>query len=166
MGILIDGKWVDDEKDLYHDKKGKFNRPDSPVRHWVTADGSPGPTGEGGFAAEPGRYHLYVAINCPWAHRTIIFRLLLTVYMIFSVDPVMLLSGFATYMAATISIFSLTLAFLLSFALAFLSVTLIALATTAFTFALAASLAFSGAGSPSIFGCLRGGLPVVARRVK
>ncbi len=43
-------------------------------RNWVTPDGSPGPSGEGGFAAEPGRYHLYVSLACPWAHRTIIFR--------------------------------------------------------------------------------------------
>jgi putative glutathione S-transferase len=76
MGILADGKWVDDEKDLYHGRKGQFKRPESPVRHWVTTDGSAGPTGDAGFKAEPGRYHLYVAINCPWAHRTIIYRML------------------------------------------------------------------------------------------
>lgn len=74
MGILLEGKWIDDEKDRFHGKQGEFKRPDSPVRHWVTADGSAGPTGEGGFKAEPGRYHLYVAINCPWAHRAIIYR--------------------------------------------------------------------------------------------
>jgi glutathionyl-hydroquinone reductase len=74
MGILVNGKWLDDEKDRYHGKKGQFKRPDSPVRHWVTPDGSAGPSGDAGFKAEAGRYHLYVAINCPWAHRTIIYR--------------------------------------------------------------------------------------------
>src|SRR5690606_23761882 len=48
----------------------------SAFRNWVTSDGSPGPTGEGGFAAESGRYHLYVSLACPWAHRTLIFRAL------------------------------------------------------------------------------------------
>lgn len=53
---------------------GEFVRKDSTFRNWVTRDGSPGPTGEGGFAAESGRYHLYVSYACPWAHRTLIFR--------------------------------------------------------------------------------------------
>jgi putative glutathione S-transferase len=74
MGVLVDGKWLDDEKDRYHGKNGQFKRPDSPVRHWVTPDGAAGPSGDAGFKAEAGRYHLYVAINCPWAHRTIIYR--------------------------------------------------------------------------------------------
>src|SRR5262249_48283359 len=51
-----------------------FIRPSSKFRNWVTPDGVPGPTGEGGFPAEPGRYHLFIAANCPWAHRTAIFR--------------------------------------------------------------------------------------------
>jgi putative glutathione S-transferase len=51
-------------------------RKEAGFRNWVTADGSPGITGDGGFKAEPGRYHLYVSLACPWAHRTIIFRLL------------------------------------------------------------------------------------------
>ena len=55
---------------------GEFIRWRSDFRHWVTADGSPGPSGEGGFRAEPGRYHLYVSYACPWAHRTLIFRVL------------------------------------------------------------------------------------------
>ena len=53
---------------------GRFVRIESSFRNWITPDGSPGPTGEGGFRAEPGRYHLYVSRACPWAHRTLIFR--------------------------------------------------------------------------------------------
>ena len=53
---------------------GRFVRPESQFRNWITPDGSPGPSGRGGFAAEPGRYHLYVSLACPWAHRTLIFR--------------------------------------------------------------------------------------------
>jgi putative glutathione S-transferase len=56
--------------------KGEFIRSESSFRNWVTKDGSAGPSGEGGFAAEPGRYHLYVSHACPWAHRTLIFRAL------------------------------------------------------------------------------------------
>jgi putative glutathione S-transferase len=73
MGLLIDGKW----HDRWYDTKesgGRFVRSEAPFRNWVTADGRPGPSGEGGFAAEPGRYHLYVSLACPWAHRTLIFR--------------------------------------------------------------------------------------------
>jgi putative glutathione S-transferase len=73
MGLLIDGRW----HDRWYDTKGsggRFVRSEAPFRNWVTADGSPGPSGEGGFAAEPGRYHLYVSLACPWAHRTLIFR--------------------------------------------------------------------------------------------
>jgi len=55
---------------------GEFVRRESGFRHWVTADGSSGPSGEGGFQAAPGRYHLYVSYACPWAHRTLIFRAL------------------------------------------------------------------------------------------
>ncbi|HEY8521518.1 MAG TPA: glutathione S-transferase family protein [Gammaproteobacteria bacterium] len=75
MGAMIDGRWVTDEQatDLRF-KDGRFERSPSVVRNWVTPDGAPGPTGEGGFKAEPGRYHLYVAFSCPWAHRTLIFR--------------------------------------------------------------------------------------------
>ncbi len=73
MGLLVEGKW----QDKWYDTKatgGRFRRQDSRFRNWVTPDGAPGPTGEGGFAAEPGRYHLYVSLACPWAHRTLIFR--------------------------------------------------------------------------------------------
>lgn len=73
MGLLIDGKWHDKWYDT--DKTGgKFEREAARFRNWVTADGSPGPEGEGGFKAESGRYHLYVSMACPWAHRTLIFR--------------------------------------------------------------------------------------------
>ncbi|XBQ14933.1 MAG: glutathione S-transferase family protein [Oceanicaulis sp.] len=73
MGLLVDGVW----RDQWYDTKstgGRFKRQDSVFRNWVTADGAPGPTGEGGFKAEPGRYHLYVSYACPWAHRTLVFR--------------------------------------------------------------------------------------------
>ncbi len=73
MGQLIDGKW---STQWYDTSKtgGKFVRSQAGFRNWVTADGAPGPSGEGGFAAEAGRYHLYVSLACPWAHRTLIFR--------------------------------------------------------------------------------------------
>jgi len=73
MGLLVEGVW----RDRWYDTEkigGRFVRQESQFRNWVTADGSPGPTGEGGFKAEPGRYHLYVSLACPWAHRTLIFR--------------------------------------------------------------------------------------------
>ena len=75
MGMLIDGTWHDNDataREVAND--GKFQRSESQFRNWVTADGSAGPTGKGGFKAEPGRYHLYLAHTCPWAHRTLIFR--------------------------------------------------------------------------------------------
>jgi putative glutathione S-transferase len=75
MGLLQQGKWVDQ---WYETKStgGKFERKESQFRNWVTKDGSAGPTGVGGFKAEPGRYHLYVSYACPWAHRTLIYRAL------------------------------------------------------------------------------------------
>ncbi|PPT80381.1 glutathione-dependent reductase [Xanthomonas arboricola pv. zantedeschiae] len=73
MGLLVDGKWQDSWYDT--DKSGgRFERSQSQFRNWVTRDGSPGPHGDGGFQASPGRYHLYVSLACPWAHRTLIFR--------------------------------------------------------------------------------------------
>jgi len=73
MGLLVDGVWQD--KWYETDKNdGKFIRSESRFRNWVTPDGGPGPTGEGGFKAEAGRYHLYVSLACPWAHRTLIMR--------------------------------------------------------------------------------------------
>lgn len=73
MGLLVDGKWHDKWYDTSK-SDGKFVRQDAGFRNWITTDGSPGPTGEGGFKAESGRYHLYVSHACPWAHRTMIFR--------------------------------------------------------------------------------------------
>jgi glutathionyl-hydroquinone reductase len=73
VGLLVKGEW----KDQWYDTGktgGRFERETSRLRNWVTPDGAPGPTGEGGFAAEPGRYHLYIARACPWAHRTMILR--------------------------------------------------------------------------------------------
>jgi putative glutathione S-transferase len=76
MGYMVD--------DVYHSgddvtqtlPSGEWERSQSTVRHWITGDGSPGPTGDGGFKPEPGRYHLFVAWNCPWAHRSLLVRAL------------------------------------------------------------------------------------------
>ncbi len=75
MGLLIDGVWRDQWYDTSN-TGGRFQRSNAGFRNFVTPDGSPGPTGEGGFKAEAGRYHLYIARACPWAHRTMIFRAL------------------------------------------------------------------------------------------
>lgn len=75
MGKLVNGQW----HDVWYDtksSKGEFVREDAGFRHWLTADGGPGPDGQKGFKAESGRYHLYVSLACPWAHRTLIFRAL------------------------------------------------------------------------------------------
>lgn len=75
MGLLVDGRW----HDVWYDTGatgGRFVRKDSVYRNFVTADGSAGPTGKDGFKAEAGRYHLYVSLACPWAHRTLIMRAL------------------------------------------------------------------------------------------
>ncbi|HEB94002.1 MAG TPA: glutathione S-transferase family protein [Gammaproteobacteria bacterium] len=73
MSLLINGilrdQWLESERE-----DGEFIRQDSQFRHWISADGSAGPSGEGGFKAESGRYHLYISLACPWAHRTLIFR--------------------------------------------------------------------------------------------
>ena len=73
MGLLVEGIW----HDRWYDTKqsgGRFVRTESQFRNWVTPDGMPGPSGRGGFKAAAGRYHLYVSLACPWAHRTLIFR--------------------------------------------------------------------------------------------
>jgi putative glutathione S-transferase len=95
MGLLVDGKWVDQ---WYETKstKGEFKRQDSLFRNWLTADGEAGPSGEGGFKAEAGRYHLYVSLACPWAHRTLILRQLKGLEDVISVsvvEPLMLEQG-------------------------------------------------------------------------
>lgn len=95
MGLIQDGKWVDQWYDT-SDSGGEFRRQDSRFRSWLTADGQPGPQGEKGFKAEKGRYHLYVSLACPWAHRTLIFRQLknLQDYIdVTVVDPIMLENG-------------------------------------------------------------------------
>jgi len=73
MGLLHKGKWHDQWYDT-HKKAGEFHRPESRFRNWLTPNGESGPNGEPGFKAEKGRYHLYVSLACPWAHRTLIFR--------------------------------------------------------------------------------------------
>lgn len=73
MGLLVDGEWHDRWYDT-EKNDGRFIREESQFRNWVTKDGSAGPTGEGGFKAEPGRYHLYISNACPWANRTMIMR--------------------------------------------------------------------------------------------
>jgi len=73
MGLLIDGTWHDQWYDT-DASGGRFERSAALFRNWVTADGLAGPTGREGFKAEAGRYHLYVAQACPWAHRTLIYR--------------------------------------------------------------------------------------------
>src|SRR5262245_274729 len=74
MGLLIEGIWHEDDRDARIGSDGAFIRPQTRFRSFVTPDGSPGLSGTGGFKAEAGRYHLYVAQACPWAHRTLIFR--------------------------------------------------------------------------------------------
>ena len=95
MGLLIDGEWHDQWYDT-QSSNGKFIRTEAQYRNWVTSDGSAGPTGVAGFKAEPGRYHLYVSLACPWAHRTLIVRALKGLQQQISYDvvhPLMLESG-------------------------------------------------------------------------
>ena len=73
--MLVDGKWIENWQPVQKaDKDGRFVRQTSSFRNWITPDGAPGPTGEGGFTTEPGRYRLYVALICPWASRALIAR--------------------------------------------------------------------------------------------
>ena len=74
MGLLINGVWQEQEPAATKD--GHFERRDSAFHNWITPDGRPGPTGQDGFRATAGRYHLYVSLACPWAHRTLIMRTL------------------------------------------------------------------------------------------
>ena len=92
MGLLVDGQW----QDRWYDtriSRGRFVRKESQYRNWVTADGSPGPSGTGGFKAEAGRYHLYVSYACPWAHRTLIFRAIKSLEDMISLSAVHWLMG-------------------------------------------------------------------------
>lgn len=74
MGTLIKGQW-DNSPLIINDKtKGEYNRQAAQLRNWITPHGDPGPSGKGGFAAESGRYHLYISYACPWSHRAVIFR--------------------------------------------------------------------------------------------
>src|ERR1700735_1605005 len=85
MGLLIDGVWHEQEPAATRAESargepagagGRFERSETEFRNWVTPDGRPGPTGSDGYSAAPGRYHLYVSLACPWAHRTLIVRAL------------------------------------------------------------------------------------------
>ncbi|KPM80174.1 glutathione S-transferase family protein [Pseudoalteromonas sp. UCD-33C] len=73
MGLLVNGQWQDKWYDT-DNNQGEFKREAAQLRNWVTEDGSAGQSGDGGFKAEKDRYHLYVSLACPWAHRTLIFR--------------------------------------------------------------------------------------------
>lgn len=73
MGLLVKGRWQEGEV-APTDAGGKFVRTGAQFRSWITPDGSAGPTGRAGYAAESGRYHLYVSLACPWASRTLILR--------------------------------------------------------------------------------------------
>ncbi|WP_299673798.1 glutathione S-transferase family protein [uncultured Roseobacter sp.] len=73
MGLLVDGVWQDSWYDTAS-TGGTFKRSESKFRNWITPDGAAGPSGTGGFTPDSGRYHLYVSLACPWAHRTLIFR--------------------------------------------------------------------------------------------
>lgn len=97
MGLLVDGKWVNQ---WYDTKKtgGRFVRTEAQFRNWITADGSAGPTGEPGFKAEAGRYHLYISLACPWASRTLMMRTLKGLEDMISISvvhPLMLENGWA-----------------------------------------------------------------------
>jgi putative glutathione S-transferase len=95
MGRVVNGTWV---KEGEASPDGGFHRAETTLRNWITADGAPGPSGVGGLKAEPGRYHLYVAMACPWAHRTLIVRKLKKLEGMISlsvVEPLMDDSGWA-----------------------------------------------------------------------
>ena len=102
MGLLVEGRWVDQWYDT-ESTKGRFERSAAQFRNWITPDGSAGATGCSGFKAEPGRYHLYVSLACPWAHRTLIFRKLKRLEGMIGVSvvhPLMLDKGWTFALAA------------------------------------------------------------------
>ena len=90
MGLLVDGAWQDVDMRV---QDGRFVRKPTAFHNYVTADGSPGPVGKGGFPAERDRYHLYVSLACPWAHRTLIFRKLKQLEPVISVSVTVALLG-------------------------------------------------------------------------
>jgi len=95
MGLLVDGKWHNEEP-KQSGSGGQFIRKASAFRNWITPDGTAGPTGIDGFAAEPNRYHLYVSFACPWAHRALIYRSILKLENSLSVsvvNPVNIIEG-------------------------------------------------------------------------
>ncbi len=95
MGLLVEGIWQDSWYDT-ESTNGRFERSVTAWRNWITPDGAPGPSGVGGFAAESGRYHLYVSLACPWAHRALIMRSLKGLeshISVSTVHPVMLENG-------------------------------------------------------------------------
>lgn len=106
MGLLVEGVWQDKWYDT-DTSGGHFQRSAAQFRNWVTPDGQPGPSGRGGFQAQADRYHLYVSLACPWAHRTLLMRSLkglASLIPVSVVDPLMLEHGwtFATgFPAAT-----------------------------------------------------------------
>ena len=102
MGLLVDGQWQDKWYDTAS-TGGRFVRTDAIFRNWVTPDGEAGPSGNDGFEAEAGRYHLYVSLACPWAHRTLIVRALKGLEDMISVSVVhwlMLSDGWTTCFAS------------------------------------------------------------------
>ena len=76
MGLMIDGKYHAEDPKPDTDADGEFKRKKSTIRNWITTDGAPGPTGTGGFGIDQTRYHLFAAWNCPWAHRTLLARVI------------------------------------------------------------------------------------------
>lgn len=86
MGLLVEGKWQD--RSTVADSSGRVVRAEAQWRDWVARDGAPAQGRKRGFKAEPGRYHLYVSLACPWAHRTLIFRVLKKLEDIISVSVV------------------------------------------------------------------------------
>ncbi len=99
LGVLERGAWRQDDPTRNQD--GRFVRPPTTYRNSITADGTSGPTGEGGFPAEADRYHLYVSLACPWAHRTLIFRKLKELENAISVSVVEPLMGDAGWVFGT-----------------------------------------------------------------